>query len=239
MKKIIEWAFGVSTNKNSLGNKFRQKRILFFKEKIDLLPKPIRILDVGGHQDFWTNAGFQNNQDIQITILNLEARDMAFDNYTSVSGDATDLSEYTSNEFDIAFSNSVIEHLYTAENQKKMADEIMRVGVYHYVQTPNKYFIIEPHYLLPFFQFVPKRIRFWILTKTRLSRFKKWSEKNARLYLDEIVLLSQNDVKKLFPISKIWKERFLGFNKSFVAHNLESIPVEDSSKSDTRSQKKI
>lgn len=221
MKKTIDWVFGVSTNKNSLGNKFRQKRILLFKEKLNQLPKPIRILDVGGNQDFWVNAGLQNDQDVQITILNLEAQDVKYDNLVSVSGNATDLSEYKSNEFDIAFSNSVIEHLYTNENQKKMADEIIRVGTYHYVQTPNKYFIIEPHYLLPFFQFIPKRIRFWILTKTCLSRFRKWPKKNARQYLDEIVLLSENDLRKLFPSSRIWKEKFLGMSKSFVAHNLE------------------
>lgn len=227
MRKIINWAFGVSTDKNSLGNKFRQKRILLFKEKLNQLPKPVKILDVGGNQDFWVNAGLQNDQDVQITILNLEVQDVKYDNFVSVSGNATNLSEYKSNEFDIAFSNSVIEHLYSGENQKKMADEIIRVGTYHYVQTPNKYFIIEPHYLIPFFQFIPKRIRFWILTKTRLSRFRKWPKKNAQQYLDEIVLLSENDMRKFFPSSRIWKEKFFWMTKSFTAHNLEITQTND------------
>ena len=220
MNRTIDWLFGVSTKKNSLGNKFRQRRILFFKEKLIQMPKPIHILDVGGSQDFWINAGFHNDKNVRITILNLEARDVDYDNFVSVAGDATNLSEYNTNQFDIAFSNSVIEHLYTYENQKKMANEIIRVGNFHFVQTPNKYFIIEPHYLLPFFQFLPKSIRFWVLTHTRLSRFRKWPKKNAQQYLDEIVLLSKNDVKELFPSSKIWKEKFLGMSKSFTAHNL-------------------
>jgi predicted SAM-dependent methyltransferase len=139
----------------------------------------------------------------------------------SVKGNATNLSAYSDNSFDIAFSNSVIEHLYNSDQQLKMAYEIMRVGKYHYVQTPNKYFIIEPHYLLPYFQFIPKSIRFYILTKTKFSRFKKWSSNEAQQYLDEILLLSEKDMKELFPSSKLTKEKFMGMTKSFVVHNFE------------------
>ena len=53
--------------------------------------------------------------------------------------------------YDIVHSNSVIEHLYNFENQKKMASEIIRVGQKYIVQTPNKYFFLEPHYLASFF----------------------------------------------------------------------------------------
>ena len=102
-----------------------------------------------------------------------------------------------------------------------MAEEIIRVGRYHYVQTPNKYFIIEPHYLLPYFQFIPKKVRFFILTKTKFSRFKKWSKKEAQQYLDEIILLSKKDMKELFPSSKLTKEKFMGMTKSFVVHNFK------------------
>ena len=67
-------------------------------------------------------------------------------------GDATDLSPFKDKSFDIVHSNSVIEHLYNFENQKKMASEIMRVGQKHIVQTPNKYFFLEPHLsYFPFF----------------------------------------------------------------------------------------
>lgn len=221
MKNNKTSTFGNSTDKNSLGNKFRQKRMLFFKDQLENLPKPVRILDVGGNQKFWENAGLHGNNDVQITILNLEKCEVNYDNLVSVSGDATNLSEYRDGEFDIAFSNSVIEHLYNWANQKKMADEVARVGKYHYVQSPNKYFLIEPHYLLPFFNFLPKKMQLFILTKTRLSRKRKWSEESAKQYIDEIVLLSKNDMKKLFPQSKMWKERFMLMTKSFVAHNFE------------------
>ena len=95
------------------------------------------------------------------------------------------------------------------------------MGKYHYVQTPNKHFVIEPHYLLPFFQFLPKKIRCFILTKTKLSQFRKWTDQAAEQYIKEIVLLSKEDIQELFSSSKIWKERFAGMTKSFVAHNFK------------------
>ena len=75
------------------------------------------------------------------------------------------------------------------ENQVKMANEIMRVGKKYFVQTPNKYFFIEPHYLLPFFNFCPDKIKYFILTKTKLSRLRKWDHDFAKQYIEEIRLL--------------------------------------------------
>jgi hypothetical protein len=100
-----------------------------------------------------------------------------------------------------------------------MAQEAMRVAQYHFIQSPNRFFPIEPHYLLPYFQFLPKKWRYFILTKTKLSRNQKWDSKQAQQYLDEIRLLSQKEYRTLFPNSRLWKEKFYGFNKSFVAHN--------------------
>lgn len=222
IKGIKSWIFSDSSVQNSLGNNFRQKRMAAFKSQLQKLSKPVKILDIGGYEEFWVNAGLAEVPEIHITILNLEAGKSNYSNFETVKGDGTDLSAYKNNSFDIGFSNSVIEHLHTKEQQKKMAEEIIRVGKYHYVQTPNKYFFIEPHYLLPYFQFIPKNIRFNILTKTKFSRFRKWPEDLARQYLDEILLLSKNDMEQLFPASQLTKEKFMGMTKSFVVHNFEN-----------------
>lgn len=175
---------------------------------------------MGGTEKYWLSQGFGNNNDVQITLVNLIPSSVTCTNMKSVTGNATDLSQYKDHEFDIAFSNSVIEHLYTKENQLKMAAEMMRVGKYHFVQTPNKYFPIEPHYLLPMFQFLPASIKYFILTKTKLSRGKKWNHEFSKQYIDEIRLLSLNEMKQLFPGSKMYFEKVLLLNKSFTAHNL-------------------
>ena len=205
MRTFFKNIFGVSTEQESLGNKFRQKRMQFFKTSLKGLNRPLRILDVGGNEGFWVNAGFHTESDIQITILNLTKAKVQYPNFESVIGDATELSQYEDKVFDIAFSNSVIEHLYNKENQIKMANEIIRVGKYHFVQTPNKYFFMEPHYLLPFFQFLPKKLRYFILTKTKLSRNMKWNEKAAKQYLEEIRLISNKEYKELGILNKIKK----------------------------------
>jgi len=183
------------------------------------MQKPVSVLDVGGKINFWENRGIAGNTNFEITLINIEKEKSQYSNIKTLIGDATDLSQFDDESFDITHSNSVIEHLYNFENQKKMASEIVRVGKKHIVQTPNKYFFIEPHYLLPFFQFVPKKLKYFILTKTKLSRLKKWNKKFAKQYVDEIRLLNLKEMKILFPKSKIYFEKFIGMNKSFTIHN--------------------
>ena len=211
--------FDLSEDKKSLGNRFRAKRFDYFLKKIQKLDKPLRILDLGGKVNFWENRGIAGNNDYQITLLNIEIEKSEYSNIKSNIGSATDLSEFKDHSIDLVHSNSVIEHLHNFENQKKMAQEVIRVGKKHIIQTPNKYFFIEPHYLLPFFGYLPKSVKFWILTKTKLSRLKKWDEKFAKQYIQEIRLISEKEMKILFPTSKIYFEKFLWMNKSFTTHN--------------------
>jgi hypothetical protein len=211
--------FDISENKDSLGNQFREKRFSFFLKKFNIIQKPVTILDVGGKINFWENRGLAGNNDYKITIVNIEKETSKYSNIHCEIGDATNLNKFNNKSFNIVHSNSVIEHLYNFENQKKMVLEIMRVGQKHIVQTPNKYFFLEPHYLLPFFQFIPDKLKYLILVKTRLSRLKKWDKKFASRYIEEIRLLSLKEMKELFPSSKIYFEKFLGMNKSFTMHN--------------------
>ncbi|MBD3626553.1 methyltransferase domain-containing protein [Cyclobacterium sp.] len=223
MKKKIKTLFAPSDEPRSIGGKFRLRRFRFFEEKfLETFEgqEKIKILDVGGTENFWTNHNFILPERVSITLLNLEKEKTSLKNVSSLSGNATDLSQFKDNSFDLVFSNSVIEHLHTYENQEKMAREILRVGKNHFVQTPNKYFFLEPHYALPLFQFFPSSIAFLVLTKTKLSRMQKWEPEFAKAYLNEIRLLSLREMKGLFPQSHIYFEKVFGMNKSFVFHTL-------------------
>jgi len=211
--------FEISEKKNSLGNQYREKRFLFFLKKINKMQKPVTILDIGGKINFWENRDLAGNNEYKITIVNIEKETSIYSNIHCEIGDATNLNKFNTKSFNIVHSNSVIEHLYNFNNQSKMASEIIRVGQKHIVQTPNKYFFIEPHYLLPFFQFFPDKLKYLILIKTKLSRLKKWDKNFAKQYIKEIRLLSMKEMKVLFPNSKIYFEKFLGMNKSFTMHN--------------------
>jgi hypothetical protein len=210
-----------SDQENSLGKGFREKRFQFFEEKVKTRFKgrdKITVLDVGGTQKYWEDKKIVQDMNLHITILNLEEIPVSGSHFSSMAGDATNLSEYGENSFDLVFSNSVIEHLYTWENQQKMAREIRRVGKNYFVQSPNKYFVIEPHYALPIFQFIPKKLGYLILTKTKLSRFNKWDPQAAQQYLDEIRLLSLKDMRYLFPDGSVYREEVFGMDKSFTLY---------------------
>jgi hypothetical protein len=211
-----------NTSRQSLAHSMRSKRFQYFKRLLQRLDKPITILDIGGTQEYWVNMGF-DDPCIRITLLNLTAEETTSPNFSSVIGNATDLSNYADKSFDIVYSNSVIEHLFTKENQKKMADQVMRVGKYHFIQTPSYYFPLEPHFLFPGFQFLSKPIRTSLIRNFNLGHIpRKHSKNDARLIVDEIRLLTINEMKELFPQSFIWKEKFGGLVKSIVAHNFNS-----------------
>lgn len=101
-----------------------------------------------------------------------------------------------------------------------MAEEVMRVGKFYYIQTPNLYFPIEPHWIFPFFQFLPYFLKVFLTNNFTIGHYPKCNDyKKAKNRVDEVNLLCENDMKKLFPDSKIYQEYFLGLVKSITAHS--------------------
>jgi hypothetical protein len=107
------------------------------------------------------------------------------------------------------FSSSTIEHV-PKELQETFASEIWRVGRRYFVQTPNRYFPIEPHYQFPLFQFLPHRVQRVLNRRFTLG----WQPKGS---WEEINLLSSRQLKRLFPDAEIHRERVLGLTKSLMA----------------------
>ncbi len=108
-------------------------------------------------------------------------------------------------QFDIAYSNSVIEHI-DPDGWANYAAEVRRVAGRYFVQTPNRYFPLEPHVLLPLFQFLPH----WL--KVRLWRFGA-----SRGEFEDINLLSRKQLLRLFPDATVVRERFGPLTKSLIA----------------------
>jgi hypothetical protein len=173
------------------------------------------ILDVGGFHWFWKEIDCP----ARITCLNVDIPVDGPDGsrFVYVKGDGRKL-PYADNAFDIVFSNSVIEHVGAYEDQVRFALEARRVGKRYWVQTPNRRFFIEPHFLSPFIHYLPKA---W---QTKLvRRFTPWgwatrpTAMQAEDYVRSIRLLTLAEMKKLFPDAEIMKDRFLCMAKSFVA----------------------
>ncbi len=211
---------GDNTDPRSLATRMRKRRFDFFLSMLDGLDRPLRILDVGGTQQFWEMMGREHLEGIDVTLFNLRAEQTTAPRFNSVAGDARDLSRYVDSSFDVVFSNSVIEHLGPRfSDQQRMADEIKRVGKRYFVQTPNRYFPLEPHFLVPGFQFLPVDLRAWLVSHFDVGWYRRIPDKaNARAEVESVSLLSENDVRRLFPDARIYREKLLGLTKSFVAY---------------------
>ena len=121
--------------------------------------------------------------------------------------------------FDIVFSNSVIEHVGGPDDWRRMADEIRRVGKSYFVQTPNRYFPIEPHYMFPFFQFLPLGVKAWLLENFALDWGGRAATHERALQLARgVELLPFREFSAMFPGAAIYRERVLGLTKSFTAY---------------------
>lgn len=205
-------------NEKSISNFYRKRRFKFFNDLLNSVRKPVRVLDVGGTQAYWDSMGF-SNKNIHITLLNLQTTKVTSDSFTSVIGDATNLSPYKDKEFDIVFSNSVIEHLFSWDNQVKMANEIRRVGKRYFVQTPNYYFPIEPHWVFPFFQFFPKPLKVTLTQNFSLGHYPKTGNREKSIErVNEVKLLTRRQMQQLFPDGKIYNEKVFGLTKSVTAY---------------------
>lgn len=207
-----------SESPSSFANRLRAKRFRQFEALIALFPQPVRILDVGGETAFWENRGWAGRDGIQIFSLNLVPEEQRHENIKPIAGDATNLSQFGDGTFDVAFSNSVIEHLFTFENQRRMASEVQRVGKAFWIQTPNFWFPIEPHFQVPGWQWMPVRARIAMIRRWRCGwRGPCPDPVRASELVGEIRLLTKGELKSIFPGAALVAERFCGLVKSWTA----------------------
>jgi Methyltransferase domain len=188
-----------------------------FEGTFEITPNT-RILDIGGSPAIWEFLTVRP----RLTILNFpSALEPDAKSLEHVAADGRML-PFKDGAFDIAFSNSVIEHVGTRQDQQTFAEEIARVARAYWVQTPNRGFPIEMHLMLPFIHYLPKA---W--QRRIVERFTVWellvhpSEAQRSFYIEhflsDIKLLDKSDLQQLFPDAKILSERVLGVAKSLIA----------------------
>ena len=206
----------------SFSNSRRTRRFEAFARLVDELtrrrPGPVRILDIGGTNSFWENRGWAGRDGVEIVLVNLEAEARVHGNIEPLAGDATDLAQFPDQHFDVVFSNSVIEHLQTYERQAAMAAEVARLAPLYWVQTPNFWFPVEPHFLTPGWHWLPVSVRVALLRRRRFGwRGPCPEEQEAQALVREIRLMRGRELKRLFPDATLRAERIGPLVKSFVA----------------------
>ena len=199
----------------SLSAWFRQRRSRHLRALLESLPRPLRVLDVGGGSAFWEQMAIDG---VDVVLVNLDPQETK-PGFAFLQLDARDLSSLADRAFDVVVSNSVIEHVGTVDDQRAVAGEIRRVGLRYYVQTPNRRFPVDPHYLIPLFHLLPRSIQVWLLRHFDIGWLTRApSREEAERIIDSIRLLTAQDLRALFPDGTLWRERFLGLTKSLVIY---------------------
>ena len=211
---------------NSLGGRFRTKRItplLGMIEEVFLERGRVTIIDVGGTEVYWRiiPRKFLIKHKVTITCVNLPGTITSTEDeiFRFVEGDGCNLKgTIGDNFFDIAHSNSTIEHVGDWGRMVAFAREIRRIASKYFVQVPNFWFPIEPHCMTPFFHWLPKPIRVSLVLKFQLGHWKRANSVDEAVRIVESArLLDKKMFKALFPEADIYVERVLGLPKSFLA----------------------
>lgn len=207
-------------NPDSLASRMRRRRMQRFVTLLAPLREPVRILDVGGRGGFWHANAPLLRKECEITLLNLEVLFFveALPDMVSVVGDARRMTQFADKAFDVCFSNSTIEHVGTFADQQAMAQEVQRVSRAYFVQTPNRWFPLEPHFLFPFWQFLPHGTRAWLHQHFDLGWLPHQPDPQlAGAEVLQIRLLTARELAGLFPGADIVREKIGPLTKSLMA----------------------
>jgi hypothetical protein len=218
---------------NSIATQLRERshvaRLELLLRTLD--PRPgQKILDLGS--GWWKPFGMRlkEHADIDVTLADIypPPDGVSHDARTVVLEPGGEL-PFVDAEFDLIVCNSVIEHatldkeacrnLVLAEKQwrqlayneqRRLANEIRRVGRGYFVQTPHKHFPLDLHMWLPFTNWLPHEV----LRRLVPVANRYWVKSN------EVVdwnLLGADEMQQLFPEATIHIERLAGLPKSVVA----------------------
>ena len=187
----------------------------------------MRVLDLGGEPHTWLGG---DPPAAEVVLLNipwkteqqtaeLQGRPEAAW-LKPLAGDACNPpEEIRGGGFDLVYSNSVIEHVGGHHRRRAFAYYAQTLGEHHWIQTPNRYFPIEPHWVCPGFQFLPPRGRAAVARVWPLGAFTERRE-SLRQRLDDVLdieLLSAGEMQHYFGQSRIVRERVAGLTKSLIA----------------------
>lgn len=209
-------------NPRSLDYRFRQKRYQHVKVLIDQILAQrgrCRVIDLGGTEVYWNIAAVHiDDPRVQVELINLEVEPTTKPNFSSRAANACDLADLDDMSYDLVHSNSLIEHVGTWDNMRRLAANMRRLAPAYFVQTPYFWFPIEPHFRVPLFHWLPESLRYRLVMSGDLGHMKKaHSVTEAVRSVESARLLDHRQFADLFPDADIRRERFIGLTKSLLA----------------------
>ncbi|MGF1454225.1 MAG: class I SAM-dependent methyltransferase [Alphaproteobacteria bacterium] len=204
----------------------RAKRAQMFRDIFSQLTDE-RVLDLGGGKGDHIASVLPGYRNVTVADYNKAELEYAHrtHGYDYVIMDGAEGLPFKDKEYDIIYSNSVIEHVTGPKDvvvamrdrkafetmawthQKAFAEEIRRVGKGYFVQTPYKWFIVESHTITPnIVQVFPRPLQ--------IACYRAVPKKRSIL---DFYLLTIEQMQALFPDADLVYERSFGMIKSIIA----------------------
>jgi Methyltransferase domain len=114
-------------------------------------------------------------------------------------------------EFDITFSNAVLEHVGSRAAQGGFLREVCRVAAAFFITTPDRWFPLEHHTGLPLLHYLPPRVFRSILRRTP---YRHWADEST------LNILTAGELRRVFPPSadvEVRSVRLAGLPANLVA----------------------
>jgi SAM-dependent methyltransferase len=178
----------------------RRRKLALFLETMRPGPET-RVVDVGvGDTGFGTEPGVASSHNFFEALYPWPERITAvsdvplpnfareFPTVSTVTASGTEL-PFEDDAFDVAFSNAVVEHVGGRARQRTIVAELCRVAPRVFLSTPNRWFPVETHTLVPFVHWLPR--------PAADRAFGALGRDNW----DRVQLLTKSDLLELFPPS--------------------------------------
>jgi hypothetical protein len=200
----------------SLGQRKRARRWEWFRDAFPEI-ESMSVIDLGGTAEAWLRAPVRP---AQVHVVNLEP----LSDETPVpwihadQADACNLPyRISDSKYDLVYSNSVLEHVGGHVQRMRFAEAVHKLAERHWVQTPYRYFPIEPHWLFPGFQFLPLNVRAELSQRWPLVHTPSHSRDEGLRAAMGVELVSRAEMTFYFPGSMLRTERIAGMVKSLIA----------------------
>ena len=192
----------------------------------------MRVLDLGGTPAFWSAVPARPASVVLLNVLDVDALpapahpegtdeaetdEAETDGVEIVHGDACDPPDSViGRSYDLVVSNSVIEHVGGHARREQFAANVSKLAPHHWIQTPNRYFPVEPHWIFPAMQFLPVPARAAVVRRWPLAPAHPVGRDAVGAALS-VELLTEAQMRYYFPDSALLHERVAGLTKSLIA----------------------
>jgi SAM-dependent methyltransferase len=147
----------------------RQARYNRLAKLVALRPTD-RIVDIGCGPGVRTLAAYnRTNSIVGVDLLSPDQVKLTQPNVQYVQGDATHLSVFKDNQFDVAFSIGLLEHIRPQDQLVAAIREMQRIAPKYIALVPHRYSFVEPHFQMPFFSVWPDGLKSWSIRHFRLG----------------------------------------------------------------------